>query len=303
MIQVEKNVPLSPYTTWKIGGPAEFLIKPRTVHDILEAYTFARQLSVPLTIIGRGSNILIADDGIPGVTLLLRENFATITLSCNKIHIHATAGVFLPRLASFACKNKLTGFEFLIGIPGTIGGGVAGNAGKGGPTGRSISDILVSISALNVNTGTISQIEAPQLEMAYRKTSIPEKNLLVLSAILRGTPVSNNKPIIAKQKEIIAKRRTKFPLNTPTTGSVFKTPKDGSPAAWYIDQAGLKGESVGGVQISKKHANWIENTASGTANDLITLIKETKERVFDRFGITLEEEINVLPKKPRKDTL
>lgn len=297
MIQIRKNVPLAPYTTWKIGGQAEFLIEPRTEDEILEAYTFVKQLNIPITIIGRGSNILVDDGGIPGASFLLRDNYAKIKLSPDKTHILASAGVSLPQLSGFAYKSKLAGFEFLIGIPGTVGGGITCNAGKGGQSGESLKDILVGVTVLETTTGIIKKVPISQLNMTYRETSIRQKKFLVVSAIFKGVPVENNKSIILKQREIISGRKKKFPLQRFTAGSVFKTPKDGKPAGWYIDQVGLKGKKVGGVMVSHKHANWIENTGNGTAADVIRLIQLIERTVFNKFKVILEKEIILLPEK------
>ncbi len=297
MITVRKKVLLAPYTTWKIGGFAEFFIEPKTKEEVLESFDLAKRIEVPVTIIGRGSNVLISDAGITGIVICLQKHFSQVKTSVDKKHIQATAGLSLPRLAAFACKSKLSGFEFMIGIPGTVGGGVVGNAGKGGPSGPSMGDILVEVTALNALNGELSTLSVSQLDMAYRRTSIAQKGLIIIDATFKGIPVNDKAEIIRTQKETIAGRHKKFPLKTPSAGSVFKTPKGKQPAGWYIDRAGLKGKRVGGAVVSNMHANWIENTGDATATDVIQLLEIIEYEVFKKYKIILEREIRIIPEK------
>jgi UDP-N-acetylmuramate dehydrogenase len=296
-------VQLAPFTTWKIGGPAEMFIEPHTKEEVVESFDLAKRLGVPITIIGNGSKVLISDKGIPGIVICLRNNFSKVTISPGNKHIQAAAGCSLPRLAGFACRNKVSGFEFLIGIPGTVGGGIAGNAGKGGPGGQSLKDILIEVTVLNTTNGEILTMPASQLEMDYRRTSISQKGLLILEAKFRGMPLDDNKKIIRTQKEIIEGRCQKFPFKSPTAGSVFKTPKGEKPAGWYIDQAGLKGKRVGGAVVSRMHANWIENTGTATAADVIKLMEIIENEVFKKYKIILEREIRLLPIFPPRSII
>ena len=291
-------MPLAPYTTWDIGGQAEILVEPESIEHIIEAYQYAQAAHLPITILGRGSNTLIDDAGIPGVVLCLRNSFDKVTVDLDRRRVQAQAGCPLPKLAVKAGQQGLAGFEFLIGIPGTVGAGVAINAGVGGVAGIAISERLESVRTLDLQTGRVQERSAADIGLRYRHSDLLHRQW-VLEATFRAEKLDDVAAIKNRQKEVLKKRAAKQPLQRHTSGSVFKQPQGGEPAGWYIDQAGLKGYRVGDAVVSPTHANWIENSDEATAQDVRELMAHIQEVVQAKFGVKLEREVRFLP----QDTL
>lgn len=291
--RIRKSVLLAPLTTWNIGGPAEFFAEPRTVEELEELVEYASKVSLPLTLLGRGSNVLIDDAGINGLVVCTRMMHRPPVFEGDTVRV--SAGHPMPRIAVTAGKEGRGGLEFLIGIPGTIGAGVAINAGLGGIDGTGINTVLVEATLLNPATGEIHVEPASSLDLRYRHSNLPERRLWVLEASLRAVPAENPDEPLRLQREILKKRKAKQPLQKHTSGSVFKQPEGGRPAGWYIDQAGLKGFRVGGASVSTVHANWIENDGSGSSNNVRELIGHVAVCVKDRMGIDLKREVVYLP--------
>ncbi len=285
---------LAPYTTWNIGGEAEVLLEPDSADELIAAYEYAKDACLPLTILGRGSNTLIDDTGVPGVVVCLRSSFDEVTVDADGGRVRAEAGCPLPKLAVKAGQAGLSGFEFLIGIPGTVGAGVAINAGVGGASGVSISERLESVRTLELATGRIQTLSASEAGLRYRHSDLLHTHW-VLDATFRAEKRDDVDAIKARQKEVLKKRAAKQPLQRHTSGSVFKQPEGGEPAGWYIDQAGLKGYKVGGAVVSPTHANWIENGGEATSQDVKALMAHIQEVVQERFGVWLEREVRFLP--------
>lgn len=288
------NQPLAAYTTWNIGGEAEVLLEPESADELVAAYLYAKDAGLPLTILGRGSNTLIDDAGIPGVVVCLRSAFDTVTVDSEQGTVHAEAGCPLPKLAVKAGQGGLSGFEFLTGIPGTVGAGVAINAGVGGAHGISISERLERVRTLELETGSVQTLSANQAGLRYRHSDLLHRHW-VLDATFRAEKRDDVSAIKARQKEVLKKRAAKQPLQRHTSGSVFKQPEGGEPAGWYIDQVGLKGYRVGGAVVSPKHANWIENGGDATSQDVKTLMAHIQEVVEKEFGVWLKREVRFLP--------
>jgi UDP-N-acetylmuramate dehydrogenase len=292
---VRANAPLAHYTTWRIGGCAQWLMEPNTQEQFLAAYRAAREMQCPFTVIGRGSNLLVDDEGVPGVVALLRRGFDELSFDAVKCQFHAEAGCPMAKIATAAEKQGVEGLVFLLGIPGTIGAGVAINAGTGGVTGPSIADIFVSARALDAASGEVIETDKNAFGFAYRHSTAFERQLWVLSAVLQGRPSDDPAGLAQQAREILARRAAKQPLNKAVSGSVFKPPPDGTPPGLLIDQLNLKGLRIGGALVSPKHANWIENDGTATSQDVRLLMSTIQQRVQEHYGVWLEREVRFLP--------
>lgn len=284
--QILEEEPMKKHTTFRIGGPAEYLILPQTTEEIADVIKLCRQEEIPWYIVGNGSNLLVADEGVRGVVIQLLRNFNQIQVEGCQIRIQA--GAQNAAVAKRALDASLTGFEFAAGIPGTIGGAVVMNAGA---YGGEMKDILKEVTVLDPN-GMIRTIPAEELELGYRTSIIARKGYVVLEAVIvlkTGDP----KEIKAAMDELKEKRVTKQPLEYPSAGSTFKRP-EGYFAGKLIMDAGLRGFSVGGAQISEKHCGFVINKGNATAKDVTELMDETKKIVMEKFGVALEPEVKRL---------
>lgn len=290
-----KNVIMASYTTWHIGGPAEIFIEPLTIDELLSAWKFAVGMEMPFTVIGGGSNILVDDAGIPGITVSTRKLFSEVAVDDHSGIVHVDAGYPLSRFAVCMSKKGIAGFHFLAGIPGTIGGGIATNAGIGGPKGPSIRDVLSEIQVFDCQAGEIKTLHAGDLELGYRSSNLRSRNIVVLSASFRIPSYDEPRKLVALLKNTMLERRLKQPAEPYSAGSVFLRPIEDKSAGWYIEQAGLKGYKIGGAYISPKHANWIINDGTASSDDVIKLIEHIKKIVYESFGICLETEVRFLP--------
>ena len=284
--QILEEEPMKKHTTFRIGGPAEHLILPQTTEEIADVIKLCRQEEIPWYIVGNGSNLLVADEGVRGVVIQLLRNFNQIQVEGCQIRMQA--GAQNAAVAKRALDASLTGFEFAAGIPGTIGGAVVMNAGA---YGGEMKDILKEVTVLDPN-GMIRTIPTEELELGYRTSIIARKGYVVLEAVIvlkTGDP----KEIKAAMDELKEKRVTKQPLEYPSAGSTFKRP-EGYFAGKLIMDAGLRGFSVGGAQISEKHCGFVINKDNATAKDVTELMDETKKIVMEKFGVALEPEVKRL---------
>ena len=284
--QILEEEPMKKHTTFRIGGPAEHLILTQTTEEIADVIKLCRQEEIPWYIVGNGSNLLVADEGVRGVVIQLLRNFNQIQVEGCQIRMQA--GAQNAAVAKRALDASLTGFEFAAGIPGTIGGAVVMNAGA---YGGEMKDILKEVTVLDPN-GMIRTIPAEELELGYRTSIIARKGYVVLEAVIvlkAGDP----KEIKAAMDELKEKRVTKQPLEYPSAGSTFKRP-EGYFAGKLIMDAGLRGFSVGGAQISEKHCGFVINKGNATAKDVTELMDETKKIVMEKFGVALEPEVKRL---------
>ena len=292
--QLRENVPLAPLTTWKIGGPARFLAEP-PVDALPEVLAWARGENLPVWFMGRGSNVLVDENGLPGLVILTRNVWQEIREEDGQIV--AEAGVSLPRLAKFAASLGFAGYEFLIGIPGTVGGGVAINAGFKQGDLRDMAHLAEQVETVSPR-GEVRREVYSAFHPAYRRTDLLGNHHCVTRVWFRLETRGTTEAIRAETKAHLIARKRKQPLTRPTAGSVFKSTPDGTPAAVFIDRINLKGLRVGDAMVSHKHANWIENVGQATAGDVRALIHMIQTHVRDACGVRLEPEIRDLKAVP-----
>ena len=284
--QILTEEPMKKHTTFRIGGPADFLVLPRTSQEITEVTALCRREGEPWYVIGNGSNLLVSDKGVRGVVIRLLHNFNKIEVRDEEVH--AQAGAVNAAVARKALDAGLTGFEFAAGIPGTTGGAVVMNAGA---YGGEMKDILKEVTVLDED-GRVCTLTAEELELGYRTSIMARKGYIVLDICMKlekGDPES----IRARMEELREKRITRQPLEYPSAGSTFKRP-EGYFAGKLIMDAGLRGFTVGGAQISEKHCGFVINKGGATAEDVVNLMEETKKIVMEKFGVVLEPEIKRL---------
>ena len=283
--QLLLNEPMSAHTTFHVGGPADAMYLPRSEAQLLGALRAAREHGIEALVIGNGSNLLVRDGGIRGLVIALGDDFAQIDVRGNSLY--ARAGAKLSRVAQAAQRAGLAGLEFASGIPGTLGGGVAMNAGA---YGGQLSDVLVAAEV--ILDGEVRRYEREALEMGYRTTMPLRRGGIVTAAEFVLEP-DDPAAIEERMRELNTRRREKQPLNLPSAGSTFKRP-EGHFAGALIEAAQLKGARVGGAQVSEKHAGFIVNTGGATAADILELIRRVQEAVFADAGVRLELEVRVV---------
>ena len=281
---VHMNEQMSKHTSFKVGGVADYYVIVQDVNELIYILKMAKQLKTKVFIIGNGTNILCKDTGFRGI--IVKLDFKVLKVEDN--YICAGAGVPVALLSEYAYRHSIKDYEFLCGIPGTIGGAIKMNAGA---YGGEIKDVIVEITVLDEHY-KIKTITADEADFSYRHSIFFNKNWIILGAKFKITKGDKEK-IKAKREENQASRRSKQPLEYPSAGSVFKRKENCIPAK-LIDDAGLKGYQIGGAQISEKHSGFIINKDNATAKDIIKLIKYTKEKVKEEFGEELELEIIVL---------
>ena len=281
------NEPMSKHTTFKIGGNAEIFVKVRNIEQIEKTIELSRKIKKPLKIIGNGSNILVKDEGIKGIVAKICTNSYEWV---DDESIRVDAGLLNSKIAQILLEKELSGFEFAAGIPGTIGGAVKMNAGA---YGGQMSDIVVSTRYLNLENEQlkVEQVSNSEQDFSYRH-SMFSNNTIILDVILKLR--KGNKTEIQEQMNKYRKSRIeKQPIDKPSAGSTFKRGKD-FITAQLIDECGLKGYSIGGAQISEKHAGFIVNTGNATAKDVIDLVEFVKKQVLEKFNKTIELEIEII---------
>lgn len=283
---VWENEPMSKHTSFKIGGPAKLFVSPADSNTLSELITNCKNYDIPTVYFGNGSNILFNDYGFDGV-VISTSRMTEISLQDENI-IECGSGVKNSVLCQFALENSLSGFEFLWGIPGTVGGAAFMNAGA---YGGEIKDVIVGCEYITAD-GEIKEMSSDEMDLSYRHSIFSENGGIITKVRLRGR-LDNKEVIRALMDELMDRRRTKQPLEFPSAGSVFKRP-EGYFAAALIEECGLKGESVGGAQVSEKHSGFIINTGNATASDVKQLVEIIKETVFMQKGVQLECEIRVI---------
>lgn len=276
--------PMSRHTTFRVGGPADVLVRP-TVEQLAGVLGLCREYGEPYTLIGNGSNLLVGDGGIRGVVIELAEPAGAIEVNGNEIT--AQAGAMLAKIANTAAAAGLAGMEFASGIPGTIGGAVVMNAGAYGGRDEGYS---CHVKVLN-EQGEEKELTVEELELGYRHSCILEKHYLITEATVRLTP-GHEEEIRAKMKELNEKRIEKQPLSYPSAGSTFKRP-EGYFAGKLIMDAGLRGYTVGGAQVSEKHCGFVINKGGATAADIRQLMQDVAEKVYEQYGVQLEPEVKM----------
>ena len=279
---------MSRHTSFRIGGPARRMAYPGDRKTLVQLLTLARDAGARPLVIGRGTNLLVSDDGLDRLVIETSSAMNGLELAGEGV-IVADAGVSLTRLAEFACRNGLTGLEFAHGIPGSLGGAVCMNAGA---YGGEMKQVLRSVTAFVPEKG-VRRLEAEELKLGYRHSLFTEHpDAVVLGAEILLTPGQETE-IRARMNELLQRRKTSQPLEFPSAGSTFKRPVGGY-AGTMIDQCGLKGLRVGGAEVSEKHAGFVINRGGATCADVLGVIKAVQERVFERFGIQLEPEVRII---------
>ncbi len=273
------------YTAWKIGGPADALLEPKSTEELIEAVEKAREYGVPVTVLGGGTNVLVLDGGVRGLTIRLAK--ALTNVEVDGTSVTADAGVLYPVLANTTAARGLAGLEFATGIPGTVGGAVYMNAGAYGSETR---EVLVWADVFR--DGEIVRVENEALGLSYRHSALHENpDWIVLRANYALSP-GDPEELKARIKEFRAQRMNGSP-NKPSCGSTFKRPENDFPGR-VIEAAGLKGTRVGQLEVSPVHANYLVNHGGGTAKEALNLIELVREKVRERLGIELEAEVRVL---------
>lgn len=283
--------PMAKHTSFKIGGPADVFIKVDNIEELKETLDLSKKNQIPLTIIGNGSNILVTDKGIRGITAKLNLKDIEIKNENNKQIIKVEAGVPVGLLAQKLLKEEITGFEELSGIPGTIGGAVIMNAGAHG---KELKDILKKVTAMDYN-GNIHEFTNEECQFSYRNSRFQKEKHIILQATLE-LEKGNSTEIKEKMDEYMQFRKEKQPIEYPNAGSTFKRGED-FVTAKLIDEAGLKGYKIGGTQVSEKHAGFIVNVDNATAKDVIELTDYIKEKIKEKFGKKINLEIQIIGEK------
>ncbi len=281
--------PLANFTTWRVGGPAEWLAEPSDAEEIKFLINWARKNKLPCRVLGAGSNLLINDSGLPGLTLCMRKLHGS-TLDRSSGLVEAWGGENIPTLARRAAKAGLHGLEWAIGIPGTVGGAAVMNAGA---QGGSIAERLESVSVIPLDGTESFDITREELNFKYRYSRLQNENLLVLSARFRLEPGHNQQELTERTNQNLHKRTSSQPYHLPSCGSVFRNPEP-LKAGYIIEKLGLKGTQIGGAEISKIHANFIVNTGKASAEDIDQLIKLIQEKVKRAYGFLLHPEVKRL---------
>jgi len=285
-----ESVPLAPLTTWRIGGAAARLAAPADLEDVYRLMALAYDRGWPLFFLGRGSNVLIDDAGLPGLTLHLAKSLQGLSPQGNTLK--AGAGVSLPRLAQAAARLGFAGFEFLAGIPGTVGAAVRLNAGAGG---QSLAWVLKRVWVATPRLQLL-EFKADELGLGYRSSLLLNfPHWLVVEAEFNLSHPADPEAIKARMAELIALRKTRQPANPRSCGSVFKNPPGTPAAGWLIEAAGFKGHRRGDALVSRKHANFILNHGQATAAQVKALISDIQEKVWRTQGVALEREVVFLP--------
>jgi len=287
--RIKQNEPMKNHTSFKIGGPAEFYIKITSIKELQKILEFAKKEKIKITILGNGSNVLVSDSGIKGI--VIRTNLKEIKIEQkeqNKIEITVDDATPIGFLAQKLLKEEITGFEEISGIPGTIGGAILMNAGAHG---KEMKDIVTEITAIDYN-GKIHKFTNEQAKFTYRNSIFSSGKYIILQAkiILEK---GNAKEIKAKMDEYAQFRKEKQPIEYPSAGSTFKRGTDFITAK-LIDDAGLKGYTIGGAKVSEKHAGFIINTGNATAQDVLDLAKYVTDKVYEKFGKKIEFEIKIV---------
>lgn len=285
------NEPMKKHTSFKVGGPAECLINIKNLEDLQEIITFTNEKEIPLHLIGNGSNILVLDEGIEGITAIMKMEQLEITQRENKIEITVGAGYKLAKLAQRLLSKEITGFEELSGIPGTIGGAIKMNAGAHG---KEIKDILESVTCIDKN-GNIVKFINSQLEFDYRTSIFATNDDVIVEAKLI-LEKGNKEDIENRMRKYAKYRKEKQPIEYPSAGSTFKRGKDYITAA-LIQEAGLKGYAIGGAEVSIKHSGFIINKGDATAKDILQLVQYVKKQIKEKFDKDIELEIEIIGKR------
>lgn len=274
------------HTTFRVGGAADYFIQPKNVAELRSAIEILHRYNIPVLVIGNGSNLLVRDKGIRGAVIQIYHRMSEVVVEGNILK--AQGGALLSSVAAKAAESALTGLEFASGIPGSIGGAVVMNAGA---YGGEMKDVLVSVEVLTKDL-EVKTISAAELDLGYRHSNILEKDYIVLGATME-LKQGDSTAIRSRMAELAEQRREKQPLQYPSAGSTFKRP-EGYFAGKLVQDAGLKGKTIGGAQVSEKHSGFLINIGDATAQDILDLIAFCRKEVKEQFGVTLETEVKIV---------
>ena len=283
---IKLDEPMKKHISFRVGGPADILVKPRTEEQIAKVVKLLKEENVPYIVIGNGSNLLVKDGGVRGVVIEISDNFNDFNIDGNIVNIQS--GALLSFVGKAVLRAELKGFEFAAGIPGTLGGALAMNAGA---YGGEMKDVLKEVTVLTPEGGVLT-LQADELHMGYRTSVIKEAGYIVLEAVI-SLEKGDQEEIRSRMQELAGMRTSKQPLSYPSAGSTFKRP-EGYFAGKLIMDSGLRGYQVGGAQVSEKHCGFVINTGNATAKDVTTLMSDVQRIVMEKFGVKLEPEVKFL---------
>ncbi len=290
------NCPMAGFSTLKVGGPADAIMIADSLSELTELMVWLHDRNLPWQVVGRGSNILIPDEGLAGVTLILGKDFSAVEIISSEkteIKVRAGAACSLAKLLAYCTKHQFSGLEFAVGIPGSVGGAIVMNAGCWG---REIADVLSDVTILNP-AGKVQTKFRENLDFSYRKWKEYSEGIVVSGTF--SLAAGEEYQIKAACNDYNRLRKKQQPQKIPSAGSFFKNPPEHA-AGKLIEDAGLKGLKVGGAMVSSKHANFIVNTGSATATDVFNLMRQIQSTVYDKSGIMLEPEVHILRNKESK---
>ncbi|MEG1310441.1 MAG: UDP-N-acetylmuramate dehydrogenase [Romboutsia sp.] len=283
---IKLDEPMKNHISFRVGGPADILVKPRTEEQLKYVITLIKRENIPYLIIGNGSNLLIKDGGIRGIVVEISDNFNNFEIEDNTLKVQS--GALLSIIGKAVLREGLKGFEFAAGIPGTIGGALAMNAGA---YGGEMKDMVKTVRLMDTD-GNIINFTNEQMEFEYRRSVLSKTEYIVLSTEIE-LEKGNYDEIKATMADFTQRRVTKQPLSLPSAGSTFKRPK-GYFAGKLIEDSGLRGLTLRGAQVSEKHCGFVVNLGSANAKDLLDLMYVVKSTVKNKFGVMLEEEVKIL---------
>jgi len=279
------DAPMRQFTSMQVGGSADSLLFPRDVNELKKVVRYARRKKIPLLILGRGTNLVVRDRGVRGWVISLAQGMKKIQMDGEVID--AEAGLSLQRLVQFSVRKGLTGLEPFFGIPGTVGGGLAMNAGAWG---SELKDVLLSVTLMKED-GEILERSRSKLRFSYRGLAIPSSWIILKGRFKLKT--GKREEILERVRSYSEMRKKRQPLDYPSAGSVFKNPEEG-PAGKWIEEAGLKGFRIGRAMVSERHANFIINLGKAKAEEVIRLMEFVEKKVYEGKGISLEREVKVV---------
>ncbi|WP_299411312.1 UDP-N-acetylmuramate dehydrogenase [Acaryochloris sp. IP29b_bin.148] len=291
--EIQSQVSLAEMTTFRVGGPAEWFIAPKDLTALQASYAWAQEQQLPITFLGAGSNLLISDQGLPGLVISTRH-LRQQTLDPETHQIIVDAGKPLPRLAWQAAKQGWSGLEWAVGIPGTVGGAVVMNAGAHGGC---IAECLLEAHVLQAD-GSIQVLTTEQLAFQYRSSILQRQPQAVIQAVFQLQSGQSAAQVKATTQTHLDHRLSTQPYDWPSCGSVFRNPLPRT-AGWLIEQTGLKGYQLGGAQVAQKHANFILNAGNATATDIFNLIYYIQQKVEDNWSLLLKPEVKMLGEFPQ----
>lgn len=289
-LELREHEPMREHCSFKVGGPVRAFAVPRDIFEMSRVMFYLHMNGVSPLTLGKCTNVIIPEEGLD-IMVISTESLRKLRLGETENTVYAEAGVSLARLAQFARDNGLAGLEFASGIPGSVGGGVLMNAGA---YGGEMKDVIESVVVYYIPTQTLTEVKASDCGFEYRRSGFERVNCAIMGAVFKLTP-DEPEAIGARMKEMNEKRVASQPLDMPSAGSAFKRPVGGYAAA-LIDQCGLKGYTVGGAQISEKHAGFAVNAGGATYDDVVELLDHVRREVYAKTQITLEPEIKIYPK-------